>query len=206
MRNIYLYPENLSAFKNINSILFLFGSHFTIWIRRVSQRPYNHFVTCGTIQQLFKLFLMFWTWQTTLVCKVLKSFHILRMLNRHICRYSLGHGLGINGFRRTWSCLIKFLATLAKFLEPSGYCTGIKYAFTFSTINVYGCFRDVMAQFKLIKNKFSKLPMLHVHLFDFQIAHGVKKCTKCQQRTNYHNTMNKSGYLEWLRSRGICAH
>ena len=65
--------------------------------------------------------------------------------------------------------------------------------------NIFSCFRDVTAQFELIKNKFS----LHVHLCGIQIIHGVTQCTTCQH-TNYHHTTNHSRYLlrfELLRSR-----
>ena len=51
----------------------------------------------------------------------------------------------IHGFRPTWPCLIiKVLATWVKFLEQSGYCTVINFAFTFHSTNDFSCFYGVM--------------------------------------------------------------
>ena len=65
---------------------------------------------------------------------------------------SMVHNLRIHCLRLSWPCLIiKVLATQAKFLEPSDYCTVINYAFTFCLINDFGCFSSIMAQFELIR-------------------------------------------------------
>ena len=65
-------------------------------------------------------------------------------------------------------------------------------------------FRDVIAQFKLVKQKFVNLILLHVNLGNFQITQGLKECMTCQ-RTNYYTTTNYSGYIEPLLSHDICA-
>ena len=44
-----------------------------------------------------------------------------------------------------WSS--KFLQAMQKFLKPPGYSTMINCAFTFCTIDVFGCFLSIMAQF-----------------------------------------------------------
>ena len=91
-----------------------------------------------------------------------------------ICLY----GLEIHSFRLTWLCLIiKVLATQAKFLKASGYCTVISCAFTFWITNVFSCFCNIMTQFNLAKFKFTNQTTLHIYQFSFQLTHGVKICT-----------------------------
>ena len=96
-----------------------------------------------------------------------------------ICPYGSEYRLGIHVFLPTWPYLIiKVLATWSKFLkEPSGYCTLINCAFTFCTRNVIDCFYIVMALFKLLKHKFPKLTMFHIHLCGIQIIHWGKQST-----------------------------
>ena len=77
-----------------------------------------------------------------------------------------------------------FLITWAKFLEPSVYCCMINCAFTFCTINIFGCFRGIIVQFELIK-----------HVIDLDsIATFKSQCTTCQ-RTNYRDTSKHRRYL-----------
>ena len=52
------------------------------------------------------------------------------------------------------SLIIKVLATQAKYLEPSGYCTVINCTFTFHAANICGSLRSVMVQFELTKLMF----------------------------------------------------
>ena len=122
--------------------------------------------------------------------------------------YSLEHAFGIHGFRPTWPCLIvELLETSAKFLQLFGYCNVIKCSFTFFPTNVFNCFDGVMAQFLLVKHKFSNESMLHSHQCSFRIVYGVKQWTTCKC-TNYHKTTNHSGYLLWTGSvmRYMCAN
>ena len=92
--------------------------------------------------------------------------------------FGLEHGLGIHVFRPTWSCLIvKVFAALVKFLEPSSYCTIIKWVFTFHSTNGFGCFYCIMAQFKLIK---------HVSELDY-IACSSVWLSNPTQNTSMHN-------------------
>ena len=61
--------------------------------------------------------------------------------NHQICFYGLEPSLRIHCFRSTWHWLIvKVVLTQLKFLEPSGYFTGINCTFIFHTTNVFGCF------------------------------------------------------------------
>ena len=115
-----------------------------------------------------------------------------------ICFYDLKRGLRIQIFRSTWLCpIIKAIATQVEFLEPSDYSTVINYTFIIHATNVFSCFCDIVAQFKLIRHKFPSLTTLHIHLCSFQITNGVKHCTS-YQHTNYHNTTNNSRYLSGL--------
>ena len=58
--------------------------------------------------------------------------------------YELEYGLKIHGFRPKWPYLIvKVLATLAKFLELSGYSTVIDSAFAFWIKTIFRCFYGV---------------------------------------------------------------
>ena len=60
---------------------------------------------------------------------------------RWIYLYDLKYRLGIHGFRLTWPFLIvELLVTREKCLEPSGYCTVIKCAFTCHKINILFAF------------------------------------------------------------------
>ena len=57
----------------------------------------------------------------------------------------------IHAFRSTWPRLIlEVLATWAKFLQPSGYFTVIKFTFIFCATNVFAYFRGVMLQLRLM--------------------------------------------------------
>ena len=78
----------------------------------------------------------------------------------------LEHGHRIRSFRLTWLCLIvEVLATRAKFLQSSGYCTVISFAVDFRTTNVFlVASSGVIALFKLIKLKFPSSTKLHIHL------------------------------------------
>ena len=66
--------------------------------------------------------------------------------------YGLGHSCRTYGFRITRpNLIIKFLATHAKFLEPSRYNTVI--IFTFHTANVFGCFHGIIKIYQLPLHK-----------------------------------------------------
>ena len=70
--------------------------------------------------------------------------------------YDLEHCLGIHAFGPTRPCLIvEVIATQAKFLQSSCYCTVINCANTFSITNIFGCLRSLIAQFELVKHNFS---------------------------------------------------
>ena len=50
------------------------------------------------------------------------------------CFYRLEYRFRLRALMPIWSCcLVKVLVTRAKFLQPSGYCTEINFAFTFYT-------------------------------------------------------------------------
>ena len=56
-------------------------------------------------------------------------------------------------FLPNWPFLIiKVLGIQAKFLESSGYCIGINFAFTFCTTNIFSCFHSIIFQFRVLKN------------------------------------------------------
>ena len=52
----------------------------------------------------------------------------------------------------------------------------------------------IMVQFELVKQKFQKNITLCTYLCSFQIMHRIKQCSMCQC-TNYHNSINFSGYM-----------
>ena len=55
--------------------------------------------------------------------------------------YIRENGLAFHSFRPIWDFLmVEILATRAKFLQPSCYCTAINCAFTFHTTDVFGYF------------------------------------------------------------------
>ena len=97
-----------------------------------------------------------WRWRITL------DWEIPNLLDtiRRICKYGLEQGLGISICKPTWPCLIiKVLATRAKFLEPSSYCTVINYCITFLMFSVASKLKVVKYQsskFKMSKYQSSK--------------------------------------------------
>ena len=121
-----------------------------VYNTRASQKFCNILLTGDTMSELQMLLPSLW--RNTLNCKIPSLPDTLQVL--------------------TWLCLIKVLATQVKFFEPSDYCTIINCAFTFCTINIFGCFCDIVAQFKLVKHKFLNLITLHIYLCSFQITHG----------------------------------
>ena len=154
----------------------------------MNQKFCNTWATWDTIRQLQMLLPWLWKWRTTLDCAMPNSPVNLRVL---LIRYA-SMASESTFFRPTRPCLIvKVLATRAKFLESSGYCTVINYAFTFRTTNIFGSSYGVIAPFKFVEHKFF---MLHVHLWSFQITHRMKQCLT-YQHNNYNDTANHSGYL-----------
>ena len=61
-----------------------------------------------------------------------------------------------------------------------------------------------MNLFELVKNRFPNSTLLHIHLCDFQIKHGVKKWMTCQF-INYNDTTTVAiiSQLELFRSSEI---
>ena len=64
---------------------------------------------------------------------------------------------------------------------------------------LFVCFGEFMAQFEIVKLKFSNYTTLHVHQCIFHVKHCVKQCSTCQ-RTNYRYTTIQNEYL-YLPSR-----
>ena len=107
----------------------------------VCQKFCNILVMWGPIQMLLKVTNHIWLWDTKLAW-------YSQSVTCWICFYDLKHVLRIHCFRLTWLCLIvEFLATWAKFLQLSAYCTLVNYALSFHTV-------DVWAQFIFVKHKF----------------------------------------------------
>ena len=72
-----------------------------------------------------------------------------------IHHWDLDRGFWINTFRPSWRCFIDVVpATRGKYLQQSGYFIMIDCGFTFFSRNVFGCFRNLIAQFELLKHKF----------------------------------------------------
>ena len=94
-----------------------------------------------------------WRWQTPLDCEIWSSPRTLWVL---LAGFDLDHGFRMHCLKPIRPCLIvEVQATQAKFLQPFGLCTVINCTvITFHTTNVFSCFRDVMAQFELVKHKF----------------------------------------------------
>ena len=61
-----------------------------------------------------------------------------------------------------------------RFLRPER--TVINCVPTFHKTKVFSYFCGVMVGFELIRHKFPNLTPLHVHLYVFQITHGVNQC------------------------------
>ena len=68
---------------------------------------------------------------------------------------------------------------------------------------IFCCFCRIMAQFELMEHKFRNLTVLHFPLHGFQITHGAKWCTTCQN-TIYHDTTSHIVYLLWLELLQSC--
>ena len=68
----------------------------------------------------------------------------------YICLYGLKQGLESLCFRPTTNVfIIDVLANKGKFLERFGYCTVLICDFTFNTTKDFGCFINLISQFKL---------------------------------------------------------
>ena len=97
----------------------------------------------------------------------------------------------------TASKLMVFGLHSLNFLEPdknfydSYHCSQINWTFTFRTPNTFDRFLGVMSQIEIAKQNFPNYTMLHIHLCDFCIIHGVKQCL----RITYHERINFSEYL-----------
>ena len=103
--------------------------------------------------------------------------------------YGWQHNLIIYTYKPIWLFLmIKVLATWAKFLQPSGYCTVINLYLHF-LCNKCFLVDSMVLCFISVDLAVSFWIMLHIHLCDFQISHGVEQSATCQH-TNYHNTTN----------------
>ena len=60
-----------------------------------------------------------------------------------------------SSFILIWPCpIVEVLASWAKFLEASGYCTEINSTVAFRETKVFVCFSGGMAQLELVKHKF----------------------------------------------------
>ena len=80
------------------------------------------------------------------------AIHQICLIISKFVSMTLKRGLRICSFSSVWLCLIiKVLAIWVKFLELSGYCTVINYAFTFYLTNIFG-YLSVMDQLDLIKH------------------------------------------------------
>ena len=95
-----------------------------------------------------------WRWWTTLDCKLPSSPDTLRVLLTKFTSMTLSMASGPS-FRPIRPCpIVQVLIILAKFIEPSGYCSVINCTFTSGAPNLLGCFHSVMFLFELAKHKF----------------------------------------------------
>ena len=104
----------------------------------------NILMTWGIIR-LFQMFLLAsWKWQIAL-CD----------LHLWIYIYALEYDHGTYAFGPTPPCpIVEVIAIWERFLELFVYCTVTKCAFTFRTLNVFGCFCNVMVQLELVNHNF----------------------------------------------------
>ena len=156
--------------------------------RRTSKKCSQILVTWITIRQLRMLCLCRECDETpeTVICPARLILSLFYSLNLLLCFLYV---------------ITEILATRAKFLDLSCYCSRINCAFTFRTTNVFAFFWGIMAEFELVKQKY----LFRVHLCGFQITHRVNSC-RTGQRTYYHYTTNHNGTFhsyELFQSRDI---
>ena len=112
----------------------------------MSEKLCNILVTWDAIKVFWTPLLQMNQWDTEF------SWYSSSAVNR-VCLYGLEHDLGIHDFKRTWPCLIvDVLATRAKSLLSSVYCTVTNCAFTFRSTNVFCYFRKIMTHTDLVKH------------------------------------------------------
>ena len=164
---------------------------------RMSRTFCNILVTGDTIWQLQMHLQKSWSRSITLNREAELTWYSLNA-TRRIWLNDLERGIKNQQFQ---TCLI--LPDRRGSCNPckiSGIICLLYCLFSFRTTNDFGCFRGIMAWFRLIKNE------LHDLLLGFQITQEMKRSTM-YQRTSYHDTTNDSGYLprlEMVRWRDIC--
>ena len=88
------------------------------------------------------------------------------------------------------------LSWSSRFLQPEQNCFNHLVTILWSTVPSSLAQMFLVASAALwpysISSSISSL--LHIHLWDFQITHGVKQCTTCQS-SKYVDATNHSGYL-----------
>ena len=104
----------------------------------------------------------------------------------------LEHSLGINGFRSTWPYLIvEFLATQAKFLKPSGYCSD-QLSLQFSHNNCFFFIASAVLWliFEPVTHKFPRCPWGNGYRRrNWTQRHEFKSWTDCISHST--NTLGK---------------
>ena len=96
-----------------------------------------------------------WRWWSTLDCEMLSSPDTLWMLLTRFFYMAWNTASEFLFLGQPWSCpLVGFLVTSAKFLKLFSYCSVINCTLTFHTTNIFGYICGIMAQFKVVKNKF----------------------------------------------------
>ena len=135
---------------------------------KLSQKFCNILVIWGLIWCLWMLLSMSWRWQTTLYCEILSLLDTLQVLLTRLTSMA-------------WSMTLKSTVLgLPELPDHLGSCNLSKICWaiwlpyctvTFLTTNIFGCFCSIMAQFELVKQKFSNWTPLHIHLCGFQITH-----------------------------------
>ena len=163
-------------------------------IRESNILRYFHHIS-HTVRQILMLLAKSWRWWTTWNYEMLNSPDTLRILLAGFAfiTWSMASKCIVLGHPDLY-LIIDIVANRAKFLQTSGYCTVVNYAFTFCKMNISDFLHGVIAHFELVKRKFLNWSTFNVPLCRFQITHAMKQCTTCQ-RTNYNDPPNQSGYL-----------
>ena len=119
-----------------------------------------------------------WRWWIILDCVILNSPTILQLVLAGVTFMTWNMALESTVLNLTifaWS--LRFLQPKQNFLNYLVTVLMINYAFSFYTVNIFGCFHSVIVQFVLVKHKFSNSMMLYIHLCTFQIVQWSNVCS-----------------------------
>ena len=128
------------------------GPDFYFW---VSQKFCNIFVTWNTTLDAFAKVMKVMNHPGLCQHRLILSKYYELDLSLSLVAWSMASESKVSGLLDL-ARSIKVLATWAKFLEPSAYCTVIYYALIFCKTNVFRCFYRIKAKFELVKHKFLK--------------------------------------------------